>query len=158
MELSKDVRPAGVMIFTLYMGKFLLILRDDKPEISFPNSWSPVTGGIEAEENVFMAAKRELIEEIGVIPENLKILGISAKGNGFFFATLSEKEKNSIKLGEGQEYDFFTFKELSKIDIKGAFHVYLGRYNDIFKKMSKNNYEPRGKDFELAVWNGNGVH
>ncbi len=149
---AKRVCPAGVVIFYLWKNKFLLILRDDKPDILFPNKWAPVTGGIEEGEKVCGCAERESVEEIGIIPKNLKILGISAKGNGFFFGKLSDHERWSIVLGEGQMYDFFTLEELFEIETGGAFEKYLKKFPDVFIKMSKG-YEPTGKDFSLAVWN-----
>ncbi len=148
----KNVNPAGIMVFILWNKKFLLILRDDKPEIHFPNTWSPVTGGIEKDEDVFIAAERELLEEIGVIPKKMKILGVSAKGNGFFIASLDDQEKDAIILGEGQKYDFFHLHELSDIEIKGAFGVYLERHPEIFRKIVHENYVPNGTDFGLAIW------
>lgn len=147
----KNPSPAGIVVFLLWKNKFLLILRDDKPDINFPNTWSPVTGGIDKGETILECANRELMEEIGIIPKNLKILGISVKGNGFFFGTLTNEEVSQIVLGEGQKYDFFRFKKLSDIKIGGAFKIYLDRYTNIFRKMSENNYKPKGQDFNLAI-------
>ncbi len=147
--------PAGIVIFYLYRNKFLLILRDDIPTISFPNTWTPVTGGLDEGENLMICGKRESKEEIGLLAKNFKMLGVSEKGNGFFFGRLTDKEFNSIKLGEGQKYDVFDIEQLSIIPIAGAFKIYLERYPEIFRKMAKEDYEPTGKDFGLAIWNGN---
>ena len=149
---AKKLSPAGVVIFYLWRNKFLLILRDDKPEINFPNMWAPVTGGMEEGENICGCAKRESEEEIGIIPKDLRILGISAKGNGFFFGRLTDEEKDSIVLGEGQTFDFFDFEDLSKLKIGGAFKIYLEKFSNIFERIALDNFEPSCQDFDLAIW------
>jgi 8-oxo-dGTP diphosphatase len=136
---TRKITPAGVVNFMLSGNQFFLILRDNKPEISFPNMWSPVTGGIEKGETMFEAVERECLEEIAIIPKYLKILGVSAKGNGFFLSRLTEEERERIVLGEGQKYDFFSFEELAKIEIGGAFNIYLNKHKDVFKKNIRRN-------------------
>ncbi len=149
MNTSKS--PAGVMIFLMWIDKFFLILRDDKPEIQNPNTWCPVTGGVEEGEDFFHTMKRELSEEIGFVPKEFKTLGVSSKGNCFFFGRLTDEEKDQIVLGEGQKYDFFDYSNLP-YEIKGAFQIYLFRYPDIFWRMSIEGYEPDASDFGLAHW------
>lgn len=150
---DKPIQPAGVMAFLLWDCKFHLILRDDKPQIANPNTWCPVTGGVEEGESFLDAMQRELLEEIGLIPKYLKTLGVSAKGNCFFFGRLNDREVARIVLGEGQKYDFFNFEQLRDLDIKGAFKIYLDRYSDIFHKMTLYpSYLPKGSDLGLAVW------
>ena len=143
---------AGVMVFLLWKSQFLLILRDNKPNIANPNTWCPVTGGVHRGEDYESAGKRELKEEIDIIPHRLKILGVSMKANAFFIGHLSDDERNQIILSEGQRYDFFTFEQLTSLNIKGAFDIYLKRYPDIFRRIAEENYEPIGSDFGLAQW------
>lgn len=145
---------AGIVVFLLWRKLFLLILRDDKPEILFPNTWCPVTGGREPEENFQEAAERELEEEIGLVPQRLAIVGVSMKGNGFFFGVLSDEEKEKIVLGEGQRFEFASYNDLSKYDISGAMKIYLERYPEEFRMMAETERAPFGSSLGLAVWNG----
>lgn len=149
---QQPISPAGVMIFLIWKGKFFLILRDDKPDISFPNTWSPVTGGVEVGENFFEAMQRELDEEIGFIPNDMETLGVSPKGNCFFFGRLSDIEASKIILGEGQRFDFFSYEELEHLKIGGAFKIYLDLYPLVFRLTSQGKLHPRGSDFNLANW------
>lgn len=150
---THNIRPVGVMIFLLWGNRFFLILRDNKPEIANPDTWCPVTGGVEEGENFLEAVHRELEEEIGLIPEHLRVLGVSLKGNCFFFGRLSDEEVSKIVLGEGQCYCYFEHHELEDLDIKGAFQIYLERFPEIFKRIAEDEFfEPQGTDFGLAIW------
>jgi 8-oxo-dGTP diphosphatase len=148
----KKISPAGIVIFYMWRNKFLLILRDDKPDISFPNTWTPVTGGLEEGEDMLSGGRRESDEELTIRVKKLKILGVSIKGNGFFFGRLDDREAESIVLTEGQKFDFFEFSQLSEIKIGGAFQIYLERYPEVFRMMSVHLYEPNGEDLGLAIW------
>jgi 8-oxo-dGTP pyrophosphatase MutT (NUDIX family) len=145
---------AGVVIILVWRHQFFMILRDDKPEILFPNTWCPVTGGREADETLQQAAERELEEEIGFVPEHLAMLGISAKGNAFLFGRLTDKERSVIVLGEGQGYDFFPYEALGSTPIGGAMKIYLERYPQVFKAMAEVELPPFGRELGLATWNG----
>lgn len=149
---TKPILPAGVMIFLVWKKTYLLILRDNKTWIQNPNTWCPVTGGVEEGETFFEAITRELEEEIGLIPQEIKTLGVSAKGNCFFFGRLSNEEKSRIILGEGQEYGFRRFRNLHKVEIRGAFRTYLDKFPRLFRMISEKRHQPDGKDFGLANW------
>jgi len=47
-------------------GRLLIYLRDDKPNIPFPNHWDLIGGHVEAAETPEQALLREVKEEIGV--------------------------------------------------------------------------------------------
>ncbi|MBZ0279167.1 MAG: NUDIX domain-containing protein [Anaerolineae bacterium] len=49
-------------------GKLIIQLRDDKPTILYPNTWSTLGGAIEEGETPTQAMERELIEEIEICP------------------------------------------------------------------------------------------
>ncbi|TAL49413.1 NUDIX domain-containing protein [Patescibacteria group bacterium] len=131
-----------------------MILRDNKPDILFPGTWCPVTGGRNDEEDLEQAALRELREEIGFVPLDLATLGISIKGNGFFFGRLTDKERGAIVLGEGQKYDFFSYDDLLTLDIGGAMKPYLERRSRVFRRMAETGLPPFGRELGLATWNG----
>ncbi len=153
--MADDKTRAGIVVFLVWRNKFFVILRDDKPEILSPNTWAPVTGGREEDENLEQAALRELAEEIGLVPKDLVILGVSLKGNGFFFGRLSDEETSRIVLGEGQRYDFFSYEDMSSIPVAGAMKIYFERYPEIFRRMAETELPPFGRELGLATWNGN---
>lgn len=146
---KNQIQPTGVLVIITWKGKFFLMERDNKPEIRNPNTWAPITGGVEENEDPTETAKRELEEEITIIPKNLKTLGINERGVGFFFSSITDEEAYMINLQEGQRYNFFKLDELSSLKLGGSFPIYLEKYKEIFKKIATENYEPKREDFEL---------
>jgi 8-oxo-dGTP pyrophosphatase MutT (NUDIX family) len=63
---------AGIILFN--RNKFLLVLRDDNPKISYPDSWGIFGGGVEKGETSEQAIIRELQEELGLKIENPKLI------------------------------------------------------------------------------------
>ncbi len=151
MDQTKS--PAGVVIFVVWRKMLFMLLRDNKPGLPFANMWTPPTGGLEHGEDLEECGEREAREELSFLPKSLRILGVSAKGNGFFFARLTDKEMASIRLSEGQGMGFFTFEALGQVPIGGALEKYLSRYPEVIQRMLDTGKAPAGNELGLAVWN-----
>ena len=100
----------------------LLLLRDNKLGLSSPNKWSLPGGNAEKGKSYEDALKRELLEEINVIPQNYQYLSEFVENNGrktaAYIVELNDDEVNALKLGnEGQELRFFHINELSDLSI-----------------------------------------
>lgn len=152
---------AGMQLFLVCEGKLLLILRDDKPDIKddpvhgihFPNTWALMGGGVEEGEDFFQTADREVTEELG-IRFQLQILGVSPKGNCYFFAEIDQNLSEQIVLGEGQAYRFFPPEDLDNINLGGAIKIYLKRYRDAIIEMIRTGKPAKGSQLGLFIWNG----
>ncbi len=155
------MRIAGTQLFLACEGKLLLMLRDNKPDIKddpvngihFPNTWALCGGGVEEGEDFFQTAARELLEELG-IEFQLQILGVSSKGNCFFFAEIEKELAEQIVLGEGQGYDFFSPEKLDKLPLGGSIKIYFEKYRDVITEMIKSGKPAKGQKLGLFVWNG----
>lgn len=66
--MTKYIRGAALIL--IKDKKALMMLRDNKPEISYPNHWSITGGSVEKGESPKQAAMRELREETGYISKN----------------------------------------------------------------------------------------
>jgi 8-oxo-dGTP diphosphatase len=98
--------------------KVLLLLRDNSPEIRDPNCWQLPGGGVENGETPDEAIKRELQEEIGIIPRSLRFLISPSAETHAYLARLTNEEVKNIKKGnEGKDLRFFSFDELSQIPL-----------------------------------------
>jgi len=98
----------------LFCGdKLLVILRDDKENIPWPNMWELPGGGRENEETPFECVQREVFEELGLKLEEVAIVWAKeyqgmldpAKTSIFMVGTITQEECASIVFGdEGQAY------------------------------------------------------
>src|SRR4030042_2790498 len=133
----------GVKAFVVYNKKLLLILRDNKPNIPSPNKWSLPGGAIIKNESILRAIKRELKEEINIIPQNIIYLGKQVYKNGSevfrYWAKLTKDEFQHIKLGnEGQKLKFFNLDEINQLDLaRYSTEYFLGYINQIKEIVEK---------------------
>ena len=131
----------------IHNRKVLLMLRDNIPTIKSPNKWTLPGGESETGESFEETIKRELKEEINVVPRKLRYLGrvdIPRYNAGIFIGWLEDNEVKMLKLGdEGQELRFFSYDEI-KID-KLAFNL-----RDYFLRYGKYINEVIDKDLEIS--------
>lgn len=106
------------------LGKYLFVLRDDKPDILSPNCWGLIGGGIEQGEEPIETLEREVKEEIGIKLYNIQKIGVievplklqeeTRIVRGHIFLGYTDSEIKDIKLEEGQKVEYFTLDEIQK--------------------------------------------
>ena len=126
-------------IILYHEEKFLLMLRDDKPDIAYPNIWTLFGGNIEENESPEDCLKRELLEEINFELTNMKKFMENTRDQDgqeveehIFIAEVPEKIVNN-KLNEGQKMKFFTIKEIDKNDVFEPFSKYIKEFSNSLK-------------------------
>ena len=128
------IRVLGVaVIIENHQGEILMLLRDDKPTISYPNHWSLVGGKVEEGETPETAAHREMLEEIGV---DTDVTFWKRYDRQHPFAIVDQHiylgkidlPLESLTLGEGQDIRFFNFHEVKDLKIAFEFDVLLKEY------------------------------
>lgn len=139
----------GVRVIPIYNSKCLFHLRDDKPTIAHPNTWSFISGGIEAGESFEEAMRRECREELGINPNDLRYLGRSHV-SACFYAYLSEEEVNNLVLGEGQEIRFFDPDEMTALHMTPKLQDLVTVYKDNLKRLMQGESLP-SLDFGLVA-------
>lgn len=114
---TSDSRPFVGAKIALFVGqRIVVILRDDCPDIPYPNRWDLPGGGRECEESGWECATRETQEEVGLhVPDAAFQWGryypTAAGGAWFFRAHLPVSAETQILLGtEGQSYALWTPK------------------------------------------------
>lgn len=107
----------GVSVFLIYKDSFLLQLRDNKTGIKFPNMWSLVSGGIEADESPEEAIRREVSEEIGIDLKDITFLGSLENRLYRFVSYLNDQDVENIVLSEGQKIEFFSKDAIQKLNL-----------------------------------------
>ncbi len=102
-------------------GRVLLQLRDDKPEIPYPNSWCLPGGMRDDHEAAVDCAVRELEEEMGLVvaPAALRLIDDRTRSYGHetTFELRLDVDPASIDLTEGQALALFTRDEISEMKL-----------------------------------------
>ena len=125
----------------LLEGKYVLQLRDNNPNIIAPGWWSFFGGKIDSGENPSQAIRREIFEELSLIPEEFRFLWstdyisqftrLPVRG-WYFMADVTEIWKN-YKLSEGQAAKSFLFEEVRNLEIASIICQTIERYHNTVK-------------------------
>src|SRR5687768_8716894 len=114
-------------------GEILLLLRDNKSTIMFPNHWTLVGGKVEDGETPEMAAHRELAEETG-LKTTLAFWTRYDRQHPLFivdqhiYTAKVNAPADSLLLGEGQALQFFKPDEIGRLKIGYGFKALLNEY------------------------------
>jgi ADP-ribose pyrophosphatase YjhB (NUDIX family) len=124
----------------VYNHELLLLLRDNVPDLVGANCWSLPGGIVEKGETYDEGLRRELKEEINLVPVAIifwgKVKYQSGRISSYYFAKLSEDEIKSLKLGdEGQKMEFFDFENIKKLPLFGSIKKIIDKAPDILKNV-----------------------
>lgn len=114
-------------------GEVLLLLRDNKSTIVFPNHWTLIGGKAEGGETPEMAAHRELLEETG-LQAHLSFWKRYDREHPLFIVDqhIYTGKVNTLPellvLGEGQALHFFKPTEIRHLKIGYGFKELLDEY------------------------------
>ena len=110
----------GCKIALFCEDRILTILRDDKENIPWPNTWELPGGGREGDESSFECAAREVYEELGIhLTEDCLLWSkvypsmlFEGKESVFLVGKLAQEQFDSIVFGdEGQGYKLMSIDE-----------------------------------------------
>ena len=114
--MRTTVQHSGAKVVLFLGDRLVSILRDDRPDIPYPNLWDLPGGGREGDETPFDTVARELREELGLrLPEQAVLwqslfpaYSDPAKWVAFFVARLPATAAGGIVFGEeGQRWALF---------------------------------------------------
>ena len=113
---------AVAAIIVLDDGRYLMQLRDDKPEIFYPDHWGLFGGSVDEGEEPEAALRRELMEELNLQVDELRYFSqiefdLSPFGGGrryrkFYEVPLAASCIDRLRLGEGREVAPFEIGDL----------------------------------------------
>lgn len=138
--LSSDARFSGAKIAILRGSDVLTLLRDDDPQIAYPNQWDLPGGGREGHETPFETVARELHEELNLTIDPARLVYHRREAAGadpaarvhFFVARWDDLDDASIRLGdEGQGWAWMAVADfLRRTDAVAALRGRLSRACD----------------------------
>lgn len=142
MKITKEPPGADIILINS-QEQVLLVLRDNKPSIPFPNTWALLGGYIEAEESPNEAIHRELKEEIELTLESATFFKKYQwpECEEYIFWHQKDIDINRIRLNEGQKLAYFSRKKLDSLAFASHYGEILREFFEIapFKPSIKNN-------------------
>jgi 8-oxo-dGTP pyrophosphatase MutT (NUDIX family) len=113
---------AAAAILRLDDGRYVMQLRDSKPGIWYPGHWGCFGGAIDAGETAEQAVRRELLEELELVPPDLKKvahfdfgldpLGFKSCCRVYFLVRLPASRLASLVLHEGAAVEAIEYARL----------------------------------------------
>lgn len=125
------MRKNTAILFNNKKGEVLLQLRDDIPEINWPNHWGCLGGAVEHGESVEVCLKREIEEEIEfelIEYESIGMFQLNKEREYHMFIGPLDKEVHEIVLKEGQEIRYFAPLEALKLPLTDGARELILRY------------------------------
>jgi 8-oxo-dGTP pyrophosphatase MutT (NUDIX family) len=129
---------AVAALLVLEDGRFLMQLRDPKPEIFYPDHWGCFGGAIDVGESAINAMKRELNEELELeidkmVPFvsfdfDLTVFGQKRVSRAYFEIPITEAQMGSFVLHEGTRFEAISANELltlKRVTPYDAFAIWL---------------------------------
>ncbi|MEB3279234.1 MAG: NUDIX domain-containing protein [Lyngbya sp.] len=110
-------KPIGCVIILLNdQHQVLLVLRDQKPSIPFPNTWNLLGGFMEEGESPQAAIRREMLEEIEVDVEKVYFFRKYEwpDCDEYIFWKQMNLDLNFVQLNEGQRLAYFSRTAIGK--------------------------------------------
>ena len=128
---------AGIILLNSN-NEVLLLLRDNKFDIPFPNMWDIPGGKVEENENPEFTVRREMQEELGILDlgdiDLFKII-TSEKITDYIFWKRLDLDLNKIDLKEGQALEYFDLKKIKEIELAFNYNKVLEEfYTEIVNK------------------------
>ena len=132
MKFEMREAPGADIIILNSQQQVLLVLRDNKSSIPFPNTWAFLGGYIEKNESPEAAIRRELVEEL-----ELKLDEVNFFKSYFWeecdehiFWTRLDLDISQITLHEGQKLAYFSREEINQLEIASHYDQILDEFFD----------------------------
>ena len=125
-------RSGASIIFVNPRHEVLLFLRDDKPEIPYPNMWDLPGGHVEPDETPEACIVREMLEEIETDVTGCtfhRMYDFPDRFEHIFLMPL-DRDAADILLHEGQRLRWFAAGELPGLTIAYGFDLVLADFFD----------------------------
>jgi len=144
-----DAPKCGLLLLDGH-DRVLLQLRDDKPDIPFPNCWGTFGGALEPGETAEQAIVREIREELNFAPADFTYFGNYPHCGcdiEMFYVRVPGRRVADFHLNEGQSAEFFAPAEVRQLKcafncreiVEAFFRMYTGDVSptELVEEMSR---------------------
>jgi len=125
---------AGIILLNSN-NEVLLLLRDDRVDMPFPNMWDIPGGKVEINEDPEFAVRREMNEELGIANlDEIDLFKIITSENLTDYIFWKKLELNPLKidLKEGQRIEYFSLERIRNTNLAFNYNeVIITFYDEI---------------------------
>ena len=127
----------GLILLT-YKGKVLLMHRNTQPNILEIKDWCFIGGVKEKHKSFEETICRDVERETSIRLKEVELLSdglYSDEKKHFYHAELTDENVNDIKRGEGQALDFFTLRELERLNLSPSTKLFVEKHWGLLKQI-----------------------
>lgn len=131
--IVRSMKRKGCSIIFINDNKqVLLFLRDNKPDIPFPNMWDVPGGHVEANETPEQCIVREMKEEMGMELDGFQPFSVEEFDDRIEYAFWKKEDIDisKIMLTEGQRLQWFGEDEVKNTELAYGFNKILEDFYD----------------------------
>jgi 8-oxo-dGTP diphosphatase len=124
--------PGADIIILNSQQQVLLVLRDNKSSIPFPNTWALLGGYLEENESPEAAIRRELVEEMELELGEIKFFKsyFWQECDEHIFWTWLDLDVSQITLHEGQKLAYFSREEINRLEFASHYDQIISEFFD----------------------------
>ncbi len=127
--------PQSSVLLT-YKGKILLITPDVNLETGVSvKPWSLIGGQTINKETSKQVIQRKIKSATKLDFENIELLPSKNKNRNFFYIELTDNQVNSIERRDNEKLEFFTLKELDKLNLNETTALLFNEYREEVEKI-----------------------
>ena len=123
-----DSKTLQGLILLTYKGKALLLHRNISPIDQGQHPWSFIGNEKGDDGSSEESISRQVEGEMSI-----KIKEVQTLAKYCYYARLTDNDVNSIKREEGQLLDFFSLRELQKLNLSPSTRQFISRYGNLIE-------------------------
>jgi 8-oxo-dGTP diphosphatase len=132
LKLAEELvkRKGSSIIFINDEGQILLFLRDNKPDLPYPNMWDIPGGHVEAGESPGKCIMREMKEEMDLVLDKFDLFSKIEFEDRIEYTFWARADLNiaEIELTEGQKLKWFTRDEAKQTHLAYGFNEIVEKF------------------------------
>ena len=121
---------AGIILLNK-KNQVLLLLRDNKADITFPNMWDIPGGRVEHNESPEFTVRREMFEELGIVDlGDIDLFKIYSSEDlvDYIFWKRIDLNPAAIELKEGQRIEYFDLSRIRSTKLAFEYNIVLEEF------------------------------
>lgn len=121
---------AGIILLNK-KNQVLLLLRDNKADIPFPNMWDIPGGRVEHNESPEFTVRREMFEELGIVDlGDIDLFKIYSSEDlvDYIFWKRIDLNPAAIELKEGQRIEYFDLSRIRSTKLAFGYNIVLEEF------------------------------